>query len=71
MGALADRCPQCGVFLRKGARRCKRCDWEPELFTEASEDKRAFLRGLVLGGAAGLVLGLSLALALTVLGAWR
>ena len=71
MGALADRCPQCGVFLKKGARSCPRCDWEPELFLEASEEKRAFLKGLTLGGAVGVVLGLALALAITALGAWR
>jgi len=67
MGALADRCPRCGVFLRKGARSCKRCDWEPELFTEAS-DPGAFRRGLLLGLLAGagstLILALLLGLVL-------
>jgi len=68
MGALADRCPQCGVFLRKGARRCKRCSWEPELFLPPAEEKRAFRRGLLVGLLAGagstVVLGLLLGLVL-------
>lgn len=66
MGALADRCPQCGVFLKKGARRCPRCSWEPELFLPPAGERRAFRRGLVLGllvgAGATLILGLLLGL---------
>ena len=64
MGALADRCPQCGVFLRKGSRSCPRCDWEPELFLPLAEEVRAFRRGLLLGLLAGVGSTLILALLL-------
>ena len=58
MGALADRCPQCGAFLKKGAQSCQRCGWEPEVFLTpgptAQELRRAFRRGIAVGLGVGL-----------------